>query len=100
MRYYAEYDGDTIIAVGTGFGGTEVNIPRQSRGLFIDGQSPILLATPKRRIYDYHTRKAVYLPPVNGSTSSNVNWLPSSSSLSWLRMYSLIALVFFPTVST
>lgn len=24
MRYYAEYDGDTIIAVGTGFGGTEI----------------------------------------------------------------------------
>ena len=35
----------------------EVNIPRQSRGLFIDGQSPILLATPKRRIYDYHARR-------------------------------------------
>jgi hypothetical protein len=24
MRYYAEYDGDMIIAVGTGFGGTEI----------------------------------------------------------------------------
>lgn len=24
MRYYAENDGDTIIAVGTGFGGTEI----------------------------------------------------------------------------
>lgn len=24
MRYYAEYDGDEIIAVGTGFGGTEI----------------------------------------------------------------------------
>ena len=52
---------------------TKVNIPRQSRGLFIDGQSPNLLAAPKRRIYDYHMRKAVYLLPVNGSTSSIVN---------------------------
>ena len=24
MRYYAEYDGETIIAVGTGLGGTEI----------------------------------------------------------------------------
>ena len=51
----------------------QVNIPRQSRGLFIDGRSPNLLAAPKRRIYGYHMRKAVYLLPVNGSMSSIVN---------------------------
>ena len=44
-----------------------INIPRPSRGFFICGHSPCLLASPEGVCTVWHTRGACYLPPVNGS---------------------------------
>lgn len=44
----------------------QINIPRRSRGFFIDGRSPMLLAHASRRVGTvWHSRKDCYLPPVN-----------------------------------
>ena len=45
--------------------------------------------------------RMVYLLPVNGSRGSKIlNWSVSLSTFSWLAIYSFIAAVFFPVVST
>ena len=45
----------------------QINIPRQSRGFFIDGQSPLLLAARvTSRWYGLPAAKTCYLLPVNG----------------------------------
>ena len=80
-----------------------INIPRQSRGFFIDGQSPLLLAARvTSRWYGLPAAKACYLPPVNGLFRS----FPSSA----VRPPDLLPtgagcipqffLSFFPAVST
>ena len=52
-----------------------INIPRQSRGFFICGHSPRILACVSRRASTVcQPRKFCYLPPVNGHFRSSA-WL-------------------------
>ena len=45
----------------------KINIPRRSRGFFLDGRSPLVLAARvTSRWYDLPIAKVCYLPPVNG----------------------------------
>jgi hypothetical protein len=48
----------------------EIVTPRLSRGFFICGQSPVLLAAPQGADTICHLRKVCYLLPVNGSIYS------------------------------
>ena len=94
----------------------QVNIHRPSRWLFICGHSPGFSHAPSQAqvrsanclgLLQWPVNGLVpYLPfepPVNGLSllfPSIVICSPSLSSSSWCLMYSAIAFVFFPTVST
>lgn len=93
-----------------------VNIHRPSRWLFICGHSPRFSHAPSQAqvrpanclgLLQWPVNGLIpYLPfepPVNGLSllfPSIVICSPSLSSSSWCLMYSAIAFVFFPTVST
>ena len=55
-----------------------IKIPRRSRGYFIDGQSPLLLAARAQRVGTVCQPRSCYLPPVNGP--SLLRCFPSSSA--------------------
>ena len=57
---------------------TAIKIPRRSRGYFIDGQSPLLLAARAQRVGTVCQPRSCYLPPVNGP--SLLRCFPSSSA--------------------
>ena len=74
--------------------------PRIAGGYFGFGHSPNNTSGAQVRIKRLPAC-AHYLLPVNGSRGSNIlNWSASLSLFSWSAMYSVIAFVFFPTVST
>ena len=74
--------------------------PRIAGGYFSFGHSPNNTSGAQVRIKRLPAC-AHYLLPVNGSRGSNIlNWSASLSLFSWSAMYSVIAFVFFPTVST
>ena len=78
----------------------QIMIPRRSRGYFIFGRSPHITGRPHVGIGCLPARIG-YLLPVNGSRGSNkLSWSVSLSTFSWFLIYSLIAAVFFPVVST
>lgn len=77
-----------------------IKIPPHSGGYFSFGHSPNNTSGAQVRIKRLPAC-AHYLLPVNGSRGSNIlNWSASLSLFSWSAMYSVIAFVFFPTVST
>ena len=77
-----------------------IKIPPHSGGYFSFGHSPNNTSGAQVRIKRLPAC-AYYLLPVNGSRGSNIlNWSASLSLFSWSAMYSVIAFVFFPTVST
>lgn len=77
-----------------------IKIPPHSGGYFGFGHSPNNTSGAQVRIKRLPAC-AHYLLPVNGSRGSNIlNWSASLSLFSWSAMYSVIAFVFFPTVST
>lgn len=80
--------------------GIIIKIPPHSGGYFGFGHSPNNTSGAQVRIKRLPAC-AHYLLPVNGSRGSNIlNWSASLSLFSWSAMYSVIAFVFFPTVST
>lgn len=77
-----------------------INIHPRSGWFFIFGHSPYTISCPQVGT-ECLPACDCYLLPVNGSLGSNkLNWSDSLSTFSWFAMYSLIAFVFFPTVST
>ena len=96
------------------FGPLIIIILRRSRLFFICGQSPRILAAPSQALRrsgicvgsatfsPLKTGYFRYLPPLKGSSSfpNIVSCSPILSSSNWLRIYSVIFCLFFPTVST
>ena len=71
---------------------------RPCRWLSFNRNSPLFLAGRVKRVSTTcQLRKDCYLRPINGLTSGITNRSPSSSSLSWLAIYSTIWLSFFPS---
>ena len=80
-----------------------ITIHRHSRWFFICGHSPRIQAAPSQAHRRSATCVSYYLLPVNGLSLALPNIVicsPILSSSNWCLMYSAIAFVFFPTVST
>ena len=77
-----------------------ITIPPHSGGYFSFGHSPNTTSGAQVRVICLPAC-AYYLPPLKGSWGSNIlSWSVSLSRFSCSAMYSFIAFVFFPTVST